>query len=173
MSEQPSPEKFTIRRMTVSDLEQVTAIDKMSFTLPWPDRSFRYEVVENQAGRPWVVEVEENGERRVAALAVIWLILDEAHLATIAVHPAYRRRGIAQKLLAEALLSAYEEGARKVFLEVRRGNTAAQVMYSTFGFEVDGVRPRYYADNHEDALLMSIQEMDPQRLTILRDQAAS
>jgi len=167
VSEQPPAQSLIIRRMAVGDLEQVTAIDNQSFSLPWPERSFRYEVLENQASRPWVAEIEENGVRRIAAMAVIWLIIDEAHLATIAVRPDYRRRGIAQKLLATALLAAYAEGARKVFLEVRRGNTAAQAMYEQFGFAVDGVRPRYYQDNHEDALLMSIQELDPKRLVAI------
>lgn len=141
-----------IRRMTLEDVPAVHAIDLLSFSLPWSERSFRFEVAENPAARGWVAETEG----RVVAMLVLWFIVDEAHIATIAVHPDSRRQGIGEQILLHALLTAQSEGARRAFLEVRAGNTEAQAMYRKYGFVVDGVRPKYYKDNNEDAILMSL-----------------
>ncbi|HEY9086611.1 MAG TPA: ribosomal protein S18-alanine N-acetyltransferase [Anaerolineaceae bacterium] len=150
-----------IRPMTVADLDQVHRIDVISFTLPWSERSFRYELTNNPAARLWVAEVtEEPHQGLVVAMLVMWFIIDEVHIATIAVHPEWRQSGIGRRLLATALLAAQEEGAIKAFLEVRRSNTPAQEMYRRFGFEIAGVRPRYYKDNMEDALLLNLDELD-------------
>ncbi len=87
-------------------------------------------------------------------MIVVWIILDEAHVATIAIQPDFRRMHIGQRLLALALEDAVQGGAKLAYLEVRRSNLAAQNMYQQFGFVVNGLRPRYYLDNGEDALLM-------------------
>ncbi len=139
--------------MQLDDLDQVVAIDQASFSLPWPARSFRYEITDNPAARCWVAE--QDGQ--VIGMLVLWLIVDEAHIATLATHPDHRRQGIAGGLLRQALRSAVEEGARSSFLEVRAGNLAAQAMYVKYGFVEDGRRPRYYKDNAEDAILMSLK----------------
>jgi len=146
----------SIRRMTLEDVPAVHEIDLLSFSLPWPERSFRYELTENQVSRGWVAEVEG----KIAAMLVLWLIVDEAHIATIAVHPDFRRQGIGEQILLYALRAAHNEGAQRAFLEVRAGNTAAQAMYKKYGFEVVGVRPGYYKDNNEDALLMNLEKFD-------------
>ncbi len=150
--------KLTIRKMTVEDVPAVAQIDKMSFSLPWPEHSFRYEVSDNRAARCFVVETED---KRIAAMIVSWIIIDEVHIATIATHPEFRRQGIGARLLTEALNEAHASGARRAFLEVRAGNEAAQAMYRKFGFEVTGRRPRYYKDNGEDAILMTLEHFDP------------
>jgi len=153
------------RLMTVADVEQVYDIDTKSFSLPWSSRSFRYEVTENLASRPWVAEWrEDSGQAWIVGMLVIWLVVDEVHVGTLATHPQYRRRGIGQRLLAHALLDAYERGARTVFLEVRRSNLNAQALYRKFGFVEDGVRPHYYVDNNEDALLLSLHNLEPETL---------
>ena len=100
--------------------------------------------------------VQPAGARAVVGVIVVWLIVDEAHIATLAVHPELRRQGIAQKLLCVALKEAAEDGMLSALLEVRAGNEAAQDLYRKFGFEVVGRRPRYYQDNFEDALLMTL-----------------
>lgn len=143
-----------IRPMRLEDLEAVVTIERLSFTLPWSERAYRYELTENAAARLWVAE--EAGQ--VVGMLVLWLILDEAHIATLAVHPAHRQRGIARRLLLQALRSAWQEGARQAFLEVRQSNLAAQRLYQQLGFEISGRRPRYYRDNNEDALLMTLKE---------------
>ena len=145
-----------IRLMTLEDVPAVHEIDTLSFSLPWPERSFRFELTENPVTRAWVAEVDG----RIAAMLVLWFIVDEAHIATIAVHPDYRRRGIGEQVLLHALLAVQDEGARRAFLEVRAGNAAAQAMYVKYGFIVDGRRPKYYRDNDEDAILMSLEGLN-------------
>ncbi len=138
--------------MAEADMAAVHEIDLLSFSMPWPERSFRFEVTSNPAARCWVAEAEG----RIVGMIVVWMIVDEAHIATIATHPDFRRQGIGDELLTHALVSALSEGAAKSLLEVRVSNEAAQRMYRRFGYVEDGRRPRYYKDNHEDAILMSL-----------------
>lgn len=146
---------LVVRRMTAEDVPAAHEIDVSSFTLPWPERSFRFEVTDNPAARCWVAEMDG----RLVGMLVLWMIVDEAHIATLATHPDFRRQGIAKQLLVNALDNAYAEGARTAFLEVRAGNQAAQRMYQEFGFEEVGRRERYYKDNSEDAILMTLNHL--------------
>ena len=100
------------------------------------------------------------GKKAIAGMIVVWVIVDEAHIGTVAVDAAYRRQGIGRQLVTRALLASLERGARQAYLEVRRGNLAAQALYLQLGFEVVGERRRYYHDNHEDALLMTLNRLD-------------
>jgi ribosomal-protein-alanine N-acetyltransferase len=157
-----------IRPMKITDLDQVVQIDRISFSLPWPVNAYRYEIEENDTSIKFVAEIQEKGEgnhrnntnepaqsSRIVGMIVIWIILDEAHIATIAVHPAYRRQGIAKELVTTCLNEAKNKGMKEVTLEVRAGNLVAQALYRQFGFESVGIRPRYYKDNHEDAIIMT------------------
>lgn len=146
-----------IRKMTVDDVPAVARIDKMSFTLPWPEHSFRYEAADNRVARCYVAEDDEG---QIVAMIVSWIILDELHIATIAVHPSFRRQGIGAKILTEALKEGQRVGVKRAFLEVRVGNEGAQAMYRRFGFEVTGKRPHYYRDNGEDAILMTLHTLE-------------
>jgi ribosomal-protein-alanine N-acetyltransferase len=157
---------LTIRKMTVDDVSAVVDLDKKSFSLPWPERSFRFELTDNPASRCWVAERDGN----VVGMIVVWLIVDDAHVATIAIDPEYRREGIGKRLLAHALRQMIRDGARSSFLEVRESNLAAQEMYRKFGFEVTGRRRRYYRDNDEDAILMSLERLDVERLTLDKEE---
>lgn len=149
----------TIRRMQLADIPQVAEIDKSSFSLPWPERSFKYELTENKGSRQWVAEVEENGVPRLVGMIVCWLILDELHVGTIAVVPEYRRQKIGQKLMLQAFREIKKEGAVSAFLEVRRSNQSARALYAKLGFIEEGVRKHYYKDNHEDAILMTLYQL--------------
>lgn len=160
--------KFTIRKMTLEDIPAVIDLDHKSFSLPWPERSFRFEVTENMASRCWVAD----RDGKVVGMIVVWLIVDEAHVATIATHPDFRRQGIAKRLLAHALLQLIDEGARSSFLEVRESNFAAQEMYRKFGYEETGRRRRYYSDNDEDAILMNLNSLQSERL-LLEDERST
>jgi ribosomal-protein-alanine N-acetyltransferase len=152
--------ELRFRHMRLEDVEQVYAIDVLSFALPWSERSYRFELTENQNSRTWVAEaLDGRGKARVVGMIVVWLILDEAHIATIAILPEFRRMHIGRRLLALALEDAVKSGALLAYLEVRRSNLAAQAMYQRFGFVVNGMRPRYYLDNGEDALLMMLYPM--------------
>ena len=146
-----------IRKMTIDDVPTVAAIDRISFSLPWPERSFTYEVSGNPVARCWVAEAQD---KSIAAMLVLWLILDEAHVATIATHPDFRQQGIGAKILTVALKDAAEAGATHALLEVREKNEAALSMYRKFGFEVAGRRPKYYKDNGEDAILMTLHHLE-------------
>ena len=153
---------FLIRKMTLEDVPSVIDLDQKSFSLPWPERSFRFELTANSASRCWVAE----RDGKVVGMIVVWLIIDEAHVATIATHPDFRRQGIGTKLLSHALRNMIDEGALSSFLEVREHNLGAQEMYRKFGYEVSGRRPRYYKDNNEDAILMNLASLDAERLRI-------
>jgi [ribosomal protein S18]-alanine N-acetyltransferase len=149
-----------IRKMTLEDVPSVIELDHKSFSLPWPERSFRFELTANPASRCWVAEVEG----RIVGIIVVWLVVDEAHVATIATHPDFRRQGIGTKLLSHALRQLIDEGAHSSFLEVRENNFGAQEMYRKFGYEATGRRRRYYRDNDEDAILMNLAELKVERL---------
>jgi ribosomal-protein-alanine N-acetyltransferase len=173
-----------VRRMMAADVRAVALIDAMSLPLPWPERAYQYELTVPHSC-PWVAEialpldkrpleyrsplgqlVRQPGERAIVGMLVLWKIVDEAHIATLAVHPEVRRQGIAKRLLEEALSNAAAEGARSAFLEVRLGNLAAQELYQQLGFRVDGQRRSYYSDNHEDALLMSLKTLESFRALV-------
>lgn len=146
-----------IRKMTVQDVPAVAQLDQMSFSLPWPEHSFHYEVSDNRVARCFVAETDD---KQLAAMIVSWIVVDELHIATIATHPDFRRQGIGSQILTAALEDAALSNVRKAFLEVRAGNEAALAMYRKFGFEMTGRRPRYYKDNGEDALLMTLEPLE-------------
>ena len=157
MSTQAHPFSLAFRPMTLDDVERVHEIDTLSFSLSWSERSYRFELTENRNSIAWVAETSGvDGGICVMGMVVVWVILDEAHLATIAIHSDYRGYGIGCRLLANGLIAAYMRGARLAYLEVRRGNLPAQNLYAKFGFKVVGDRLRYYKDNNEDALLMTL-----------------
>ena len=143
---------YVIRKMALTDLEQVIAIDQISFSLPWPPRSFYFEVTDNAASRCWVAEQND----KVIAMMVAWFIVDEIHIASIATHPDFRKQGVGEDLLAHTLQFAQAEGALTSFLEVRESNESALNMYRKFGYVESGRRENYYADNGEAAILMTL-----------------
>lgn len=146
-----------IRKMQLEDLPEVVQIDRASFSLPWPEHTYQYEVSGNRLARCLVAET---ADKKIAAMIVSWLVVDELHIATIATHCEYRRQGVGSQLLTEALSDAQKMGMRRAFLEVRRSNEVAQAMYRKFGFVVTGVRPKYYRDNDEDAILMTLDPLE-------------
>lgn len=158
------------RPMSLADLDQVEEIDTLSFQMPWPRDAFLYEIKQNPASLCWVAEREmPNQAPIVVGTIVVWLILEEAHIGTLAVRPGYRQEGIAQRLLARVLLEAARSGAAYALLEVRESNHAAQNLYKKFGFEVVGLRKGYYQDTQEDAVLMTLAELQAEKLADLAD----
>ena len=145
------PLRLRIEPMTVADIPDVHAIERASFPVPWPDYAFRQELEANRMARYLVVRV---GDRAVA-YAGVWLMVDEAHITTFAVLPDWRRRGVGARLLLALMELASDIGARVATLEVRLSNAPARQLYQRFGFRPVGVRPRYYSDNGEDALIMT------------------
>ena len=174
MSPHPDASRIRLRSMRSDDVPQVAALDHLSFADPWPQGSFEYELKANNYSLCLVAEDPEapEGENIVGAL-VIWLIVDEAHIATIAVHPGYRHRGIGRRLLAQGLLQAAERGAVKSLLEVRSGNTEALHLYYGFGYKAVGLRPNYYQAEQEDALLLDLDPLDIESLRNLTETYSS
>lgn len=165
MSLQKKISHITIREMNLDDLLTVEDLDKRCFSQPWPAGSFLHELRSDSYSLCLVAEdTSDESNPKVIGSIVVWLIVDEAHIATLAIDPEYRNLGIARRLLATALLQASEMGAIKSLLEVRSGNLTALRLYFGFGYEVVGLRPGYYQDNHEDALLLTLNNIDQQQL---------
>jgi len=142
--------------MWKEDLPLVSNLDKLCFAEPWPERAFAYELTTDYS--ICLVAVDEN-DLAIGAI-VVWVIVDEAHVATIAVHPDQQQGGIGTCLLAHSLLKAYERGARSSLLEVRQSNLTARKLYERFGYQTMGFRKNYYQDNQEDALLLTLFSID-------------
>lgn len=141
---------LSIERMRPSDLDEVLAIERASFSMPWSRGAFLYEMEQNQVARCFVVR--EDGT--VVGYVCLWEVADELHITNIAVHPRHRRRGIARLLLRQVLDDARRRALRVVVLEVRPSNVEARALYESFGFRVVGRRRGYYYDTGEDALVM-------------------
>jgi ribosomal-protein-alanine N-acetyltransferase len=146
---------FDVRPMAMGDIPAVLEIDRQSFPIPWPERSYRYELTENSASH-MLVAVSRASSPQILGYVGFWLIIDEAHISTLAVTPEMRGQGIGRRLLEEALEQAQHLGADMATLEVRVSNTRAIQLYEHHGFAIVGRRRRYYRDNNEDALLMTI-----------------
>jgi len=91
---------------------------------------------------------------KLVAYSVVWHILDELHVHSVAVDPAYQRKGIAKTLLERVLAEARAQGAVAATLEVRASNAAALALYTKLGFQTEAVRPKYYENPVEDALIL-------------------
>jgi ribosomal-protein-alanine N-acetyltransferase len=142
--------------MSSDDLDIVMEIERASFSTPWSPGSFR-----NLLGRKdadlWVAVAE--GE--VVAYAVVWFAATECELGNLAVAPTRRGQGIGRWLLDWALRKSLERGAKRVFLEVRMSNQAAQELYESRGFVQVGLRRRYYRAPTEDARVMCLDLAAP------------
>lgn len=139
-----------IAPMSVDHLNAVLEIEKGSFPFPWPQDSIYKEIVKNDYAYYFVARLKD--EDKVIGYGGIWVLFEEAHVTTLAVHPLYRRAGTGSLLLSNLLQEALSRGAEQVFLEVRDSNRAARALYERYGFKKIGRRKNYYY--HEDALVM-------------------
>jgi ribosomal-protein-alanine N-acetyltransferase len=138
-----------ITRASSLDAELVTAIDRDCFREATVN-------VETELAHAWsyLFLARPEGEPKARAFLLAWLVSDELHILSIATLPESRRRGIGRAMMSHAIDFARSRGARTVLLEVRPSNVAALELYASFGFETSRIRPRYYADNDEDAVEM-------------------
>jgi ribosomal-protein-alanine N-acetyltransferase len=149
-----------LRMMRHDDVPAVMAIERASFDAGWPATAFERELSQNQMARYIVAErTDAEGEAELAGFAGLWLMLDEAHVVTVAVLPYLRGRGIG-RLLVHGLIELARASAMTVAtLECRESNTIARRLYSRYGFYEVGVRKRYYSDNQEDAIIMTTEAL--------------
>jgi [ribosomal protein S18]-alanine N-acetyltransferase len=152
------PVRVVIERMRLDDLPAVHAIEIASFTAPWPPHAYRSELESNRLAHYLVARAGDT----VAGYGGMWLMVDEAHITTFAVHPAWRRQRIGERLLLAFIDLAIDQAAHEATLEVRLSNLAARKLYEKYGFRPVGLRPQYYSDDHEDALIMTTSPLaDP------------
>ncbi len=140
-----------VRPMGIGDLPGVQLIERSSFSTPWPAHAYRQELEGNRLAHYLVATLD----RAIVGYGGIWVMVDEAHITTFAVHPGFRRRGIGERLLLALLDLSIARQAREATLEVRLSNLAARRLYEKYGFRPVGIRPRYYSDDGEDALIMT------------------
>lgn len=150
---------FVLRRMALEELDEVVRIELQAFQGPWSAELIRREL-SNEWSTILVARDPSLPGLPIAGFVIFWVVHDEIHVLNVAVDPTRRRRGVARALLAEVLSRARERGAALAQLEVRRGNVPALALYESLGFRRVGVRPRYYADNHEDAVVMTLALAD-------------
>jgi [ribosomal protein S18]-alanine N-acetyltransferase len=164
------PFDLTLRPMTLDDLPQVYRIELDSFSLPWPFSSYVHELTESNVSRCFVAATtDESGHKKILAMIVMYLIEDESHVATFAVHKDYRHAGIGWRLLHHALKEVIQDGASHTYLEVRASNQSAIDLYEKFGFVTVNIRKKYYVDNNEDAFLMNLNSLTLEKLTTIEN----
>jgi len=137
--------------MQLNDLDAVLAIDLLSFPTPAKLKMYQYELTQNEMAHYQVLL----DEGLLIGYSGFWMIADECHISTIAIHPDWRGRKLGDKLLHYMLDCAREHKPILATLEVRRSNVAAQTLYHQHGFAIVGERRRYYKDTNEDAILMT------------------
>jgi ribosomal-protein-alanine N-acetyltransferase len=166
------PVAIVVDRMRVEDLDAVHAIEREAFSTPWPPHAYRQELETNRLAHYIVARWGDE----IVGFAGMWLLVDEAHVTTFATRRSWRRQGIGERLLMALLDLARARGAHEATLEVRPSNLPARRLYEKYGFRTVGIRPRYYSDNHEDALIMTTESLDGRsmrdRLAALRAELA-
>lgn len=153
MARKPGEPSLVIAKATPADLDEIVAIEQVSFRTPWSRESLADEL-----DRPWsIFRVLRDPLGDVLAYLNYWVVYDEIHVLNVATRPEDRRRGYAQILLEEMIGLARRNGSREIHLEVRPSNAAARRLYEGLGFVQVGLRPGYYADSREDALLYQLR----------------
>lgn len=133
--------------LAVEHLDDVVSIEEQSFPAPWTRALFEREITV-PISHFFIVKDNET----VIGYGGYWLVADEASIVNLAVHPMRRGAGVGRGIIQFLIEDARKRGARSLFLEVRKGNVAAQRLYASCGFEPAGTRSRYYGD--EDAVVM-------------------
>lgn len=161
----PLPDLLILRPMEQQDVAAVLAVEQSAFETGWPATAFQSELTQNRMAR--YIVLEDNG--KVIGFGGLWLMFDEAHVVTVAVRPECRRHGLGRLIVHGLLLVAQAHEMDVATLECRASNLAARALYARYGFYEVGIRPKYYADNGEDAVIMTTESLSSaayqQRLT--------
>ena len=138
-----------ILEMKKDQIKALLTLEERCFSIPWTENMF-LEELENSLAK--YVVIRSSG--KIAGYGGMWFILDEAHITNIAIDPNYQKQGFGSHILSYMIKEAEEHHIYKMTLEVRKSNNAALQLYKKFNFEEYGIRPRYYEDNQEDAIIM-------------------
>ncbi len=171
----PDRLSYLVEPMTLDDIDQVMEIERIVFPAPWSARAYRYEITENDHSTMLVVRKARTPAGPLAHLgsllglgavgpllgyAGFWLLVDEAHICTIAVRPQWQGQGLGELLLVSLLEQGMRLGAGRATLEVRVSNSSARALYEKYGFQIISRRKGYYTDNKEDAYIMTTPPLD-------------
>ncbi len=143
--------------MSPADVPAVMAVERASYSAGWPATAFERELTQNAMARYIVLREGPGGP--VLGFGGLWLMVDEAHVVTVAILPTERRRGFGGIIVHGLLALAIEHQMALATLEVRVSNEAARALYRGYGFYEVGTRKRYYSDNHEDAVIMTTEDI--------------
>jgi ribosomal-protein-alanine N-acetyltransferase len=131
-------------------IDDIMVVETLSFKIPWSRKSLTDDITRNELAVYFSAAVED----KIIGYAGMWKVIDEGQITNIAVHPHYRGNGVGSELLKSLIEAAKSKSITRMTLEVRKTNTAAQGLYLKYGFNVEGCRKAYYADNGEDAIIM-------------------
>lgn len=170
MTLSPTPATLPILfdAMTLGDLPAVLALEEVCFPQPWTESMYRYELTENRYCAYWVVRPnpaqmnrDPDGMTTPSLLAYggYWIMGEEAHIVTIATHPAWRRRRLGMWLFLQMCARLRRSQVQSITLEVRKENLSAIQLYASLGFEEVGERRNYYGRG-QDALIMTLADVD-------------
>jgi ribosomal-protein-alanine N-acetyltransferase len=149
------PEGLHIAPMTNGDIRAVLRIESLSFSTSWPPSAFTSALNDNKLAHYFVGRARSGADGdAVVAYGGIWVILEDAHITTLAVHPEQRGKRYGERILVHLLHEAIERGASWITLEARESNTVAQSLYRKYGFTTVSTRRAYYSDNGENAVVM-------------------
>lgn len=155
----------SIEPMRRADMEAVQAIDRRCFPTPWLPTAYMTELSNRSA-----CYLVARFNQQIVGFGGQWVIMDEAHITTIAVDPEQQGKKIGERLLIALMEEAVLQGASHTTLEVREGNRIAQNLYRKYGFREAALRKNYYTDNGENAIVMWAEEINTPRYTeLLRD----
>jgi ribosomal-protein-alanine N-acetyltransferase len=154
---------WTIVPATVESLPQILKIEEACFSAPWTRKMLEAEFNGNPfahflLARQQGEQAGDESAESIIGYLCYWIVFEEVRLMNLAVIESMRHRGIARSLVTAALQTGLSQSAHRALLEVRASNQAAQALYHTFGFRQTAVRPKYYNNPIEDAVLM---ELDP------------
>ncbi len=158
-------DQLQIRRMRAEDVPAVMTIESVSFGHHhWSEESF-FNEMNNQVGRYY--SLIQADVPKLVGYCGFWLIADESHITTIAVSPDARGNALGELMLVQIIERCMAQSIHWVSLEVRVTNYSAQNLYYKYGFSSVGVRPRYYQDNQEDALIMTTPDISSEEFRSL------
>jgi len=152
--------QWTTQEATLKHLDALVALEEACFSVPWSRKSFAAELAGNQFSWVRMISHPEN-EIEVIGYICVWIVFEEIRFLNMAVHPAFRRQGLARQLIREVLCFGAEAGCCRGLLEVRKTNTPARNLYEYFNFHAYATRKFYYTNPTEDAILMTLEPLIP------------